>query len=131
MARTRNLSGVPRCVGFGFAAMLLALAGAPGGAARAAVTEEQAAQRIASDYGVEILRVRAGEIDDRAVWLVTVMKPGGNSNDAFQVTTLAVDQETGDLVPNFRPGSGAPPDAGEISTRIEQQPDVLRSRSWR
>lgn len=131
MARTRKLSGVLRCVGLGLAAMLLALAGALGGTARAAVTEEQAAERIASDYGVEVLRVRAGEIDDRAVWLVTVMKPGGNSNDAFQVTTLAVDQETGDLVPNFRPGSGALPDAGENSTRIEQQPDVLRSRSWR
>ena len=74
----------------------------------AAVTGEEAAAKIETDYGVKALRVRAGTIDGVAVWLVTVMKPGRNSNDAFQVTTLAVDQATGALVPAFRHGVHGP-----------------------
>ena len=35
-----------------------------------------------------------------SVWLLTVMNPGGTSNEAFQVNTLAVDQETGEPVQN-------------------------------
>ena len=41
--------------------------------------------------------------DGRAVFLVTVMNPGGDFNEAFQVTTLAVDVETGKLVSGYRP----------------------------
>ncbi len=74
----------------------------------AAITGEEAAAIIEADYGVKALRVRAGTIDGVAVWLVTVMKPGRDSNDAFQVTTLAVDQATGALVPVFRHGVHGP-----------------------
>jgi hypothetical protein len=70
--------------------------------AQAAVSKEAAAKQIGQAYDVEVLRVRAGDIDGRKVWLVTVMKPGGNSNGAFQVHVLAVDQESGALVPSFR-----------------------------
>lgn len=73
--------------------------------ALAAVSEDAAAQRIAERFGVEVLKVRAGERDGRQVWLVTVMQPGGNRNNAFQVHVLAVDQETGDLVSSFQHGS--------------------------
>jgi len=78
-----------------------ALATAPQ-AAWAAVAAEAAGKQIAERYGVQVLKVDAGEIDGRKVWLVTVMFPGGNSNSAFQVHRLAVDQESGDLVPSFR-----------------------------
>lgn len=72
--------------------------------AQAAVGQDAAAQRIAERYGVEVLKVRAGERDGRKVWLVTVMQPGGNRNNAFQVHLLAVDQETGELVSSFQHG---------------------------
>ena len=71
----------------------------------AAVSQDAAAKQIAERYEVEVLKVRAGELDGRKVWLVTVMQPGGDSNGAFQVHLLAVDQETGELVPSFRHGA--------------------------
>lgn len=73
--------------------------------AEAAVSREAAAERIAQRFGVEVLAVRAGERDGRKVWLVTVMQPGGNRNNAFQVHVLAVDQESGELVPSFQHGA--------------------------
>jgi hypothetical protein len=69
---------------------------------QAAVSKEAAAEQIAERYDVEVLRVRAGERDGRKVWLVTVMQPGGNRNNAFQVHVLAVDQESGELVSSFQ-----------------------------
>jgi hypothetical protein len=71
-------------------------------AAQAAVSQEAAAKSIAERYGVQVLKVRAGERAGRKVWLVTVMQPGGNSNSAFQVHLLAVDQESGELVSSFQ-----------------------------
>ena len=99
----------------------------------AALTGEEAAARIEADYGVVALRVRPGTIDGIEVWLVTVMKPGRDSNDAFQVTTLAVDRVTGALVPAFRHGpSGAARPRGTSPSMIEQRPSVLRSGDvWR
>lgn len=112
----------------------LALAGtlAPAPAA-AEVTREEAAILIQSRYGVEILRVRPGEIEDQPVWLVTVMKPGGNSNDAFQVTTLAVERETGLLVPAFRHGPNGPVDPSRAppAARTDQRPTSMRTGTWR
>ena len=74
----------------------------PSSPASAAVTKETAAERIAEEFGVEVLRVRPGERDGRPVWLLTVMQPEGSSNATFQVHILAVDQESGDLLPSFR-----------------------------
>ena len=97
----------------------LALAGAiivsivpnPGAAA---VTEAEAVRTIEETYDVEVLRARPGQIDGRQVWLLTVMNRGGDFNTAFQVNTLAVDQETGGLVPAFRHGpSGFKPSGVE------------------
>ena len=86
-----------------FAGILLAAAlPAAAPSAWAAVGAEAAGKQVAERYAVEVLQVRAGEIDGRAVWMVTVMVPGGNSNSAFQVHELAVDRESGDLVPSFR-----------------------------
>ena len=115
-------------LGFVAAALSLAMA-AP---AQAQVGREQAAARIAEDYGVEVLRVRPGEIDGQAVWLVTVMQPGGDFNTAFQVTTLAVDQVSGELVPAYRQGtSGALGTAVPRGVRNDRRPDASRSGTWR
>jgi hypothetical protein len=101
--------------------------------ARASVTSEEAAAKVAEQYAVQVLRVRAAVVDAIPVWLVTVMNPGGDRNDAFQVTTLAVDQESGNLIPAFRHGSSGYelPAAPDRDTRIEQRPDAMRSGAWR
>jgi hypothetical protein len=84
--------------------LLLAAAVVPAAApaAWAAVSGEAAGKQLAERYDVQVLKVRDGDIGGRKVWLVTVMKPGGNSNGAFQVHVLAVDQASGELVPSFR-----------------------------
>ena len=115
----------------GLLAIPLAASLAPRAAA-AEVTSEQAAAGIAADYGVEVLRVRPGEIDGKPVWMVTVMQPGGLSNAAFQVTTLAVDRASGALVPVFRHGpSGALGHAAPRDIRTDRRPDASRSGTWR
>lgn len=98
MAKRHRISG-------SFMALVLAgvLAAAPVlPAAQAGVSQEAAAKSIAERFGVEVLKVRAGERDGRNVWLVTVMQPGGDRNNAFQVHFLAVDQESGELVSSFQ-----------------------------
>ena len=84
--------------------LLLAAAAAPGALAQADAQAgaEAAARQIAERYGVEVLEVQPGEIDGRMVWLLTVMQPAGSGNATFQVNNLAVDQESGALVPSFR-----------------------------
>lgn len=100
--------------------------------ALAEISQDQAARQIASDYNVKVLRVKPGRIDGRAVWLVTVMNPGGNYNEAFQVSTLAVDQANGRLVPSFRNGpSETEGAAGAVDTQIDRRPTVMRSGPWR
>ena len=131
VAAERSGAGAVRAVLFPLAGMVLALA-APAAPAMAQVTEEAAAAQIRTEYGVEVLRVRAGTVDGRPVWLITVMKPGGTSNSAFQVTTLAVDQATGDLVPAYRHGRhGAEGSGDSVDTRLDLRPDNMRTGTWR
>ena len=100
--------------------------------AQAQVSKDQAAASIAQEFDVKVLRVRPGEIDGTPVWLVTVMNPGGTYNTAFQVTTLAVDQASGALVPAFRQGpNGARGTGSSIDTRSDIRPDSSRSGTWR
>ena len=103
------------------------------GRALAAVSEAEATDKLETSYGVRVLKVRSGEIDGRKVWLVTVMNPGGNSNAAFQVNTLAVDKESGELVPSFRHGASGYvlPEAAQRDDRLGLRPEVMRSRTWR
>ena len=101
-------------------------------AAQAQVGKDQAAATIAREFDVKVLRVRPGEIDGSPVWFVTVMEPGGNFNTAFQVSTLAVDQVSGALVPEFRQGpNGALGTGSSIGTRSDIRPESLRSGAWR
>ncbi|GBD41375.1 hypothetical protein HRbin39_00756 [bacterium HR39] len=67
----------------------------------AALTPEQAAERVAERYGVEVLRVRELRIDHRRIYALTVVQPGGDRNGAFQIGELWVDSETGEPVPRL------------------------------
>lgn len=132
LARKRSTAGTGRAAARLLAVVLLA-AGVISHSGLAAVTGEEAAAKIRADYGVEILRVRAGTLDGVPVWLVTVMTPGGEVNDAFQVNTLAVDKDTGQLVPVFRPGLHAPaqPGEGSVDSKLDRRPNSMRSGTWR
>ncbi|WP_421710408.1 hypothetical protein [Algihabitans sp.] len=99
-----------------------------------AVTQEEAAALVAERYGVEVLRTQAGNVDGQRAWLVTVMEPGGTSNSAFRVTRLAVDRETGDLIPAFRHGRSGyqlPDSGGGRFTRDTVQPSRAAGTVWR
>ena len=123
--------GIGRTIARVLAMALLAgsLCGAP---AIAQVTDEEAKRQVEETYDVEVLAVHEGEIDERAVWLVTFMVPEGNSNAAFMVSRLAVDQETGDLVPAFRHrASGYELPGGGRGDKAGLRPDAMRSGTWR
>lgn len=112
------------------AAIILAAVPKPGAAA---VAQSEVVKMIEETFDVEVLRARAGQIDGREVWLLTVMNKGGDFNTAFQVNTLAVDQETGKLVPAFRHGaSGYVPSGTETrDDKVGLRPDAARSGTWR
>lgn len=58
-------------------------------------------QKVAKDFGVTVLAVDPMKQAGRAVYLVKIMRPGGNRNDAFLVETVVVDKETGNPVRQF------------------------------
>ena len=102
------------------------------GNAVAQVSDQEAKRQVEESYDVEVLRVREGEIDGRGVWLVTVMLPPGDFNSAFMVSSLAIDRETGDLVPSFRHReSGYDLPGGLRVDKDGLRPDAVRSRAWR
>ena len=67
-----------------------------------ALSPEAAAGAVAQRFGVTVLRVAPIERDGKPLYSVVVMNPGGNFNEAFKATTLLVDPDSGDLVPQFR-----------------------------
>ena len=102
--------------------------------AQAAQSEEQVTAQIEEAYAVKVLRVEPAEIDSRPVWMVTVMNDGGTSNAAFQVTTLAVDRESGELVPAFRhleSGYSLPPGANPLTGEKVAPSRARIGRDWR
>lgn len=98
-----------------------------------AITSDQAAKQVAESYGVEVLKVREGEVAGRPAWLVTFMTPGGNSNSAFQVNTIALDRDSGEPISAFQhtPAGYELPGASDYNTRLERQPEAMRSGAWR
>jgi hypothetical protein len=99
----------------------------------AAMSEAEAVKMIKETYDVQVLRVRAQQIGDRWTWMLTVMNRGGDFNTAFQVNTLAVDQETGKLVPAVRHGASGYELSGadRREDKVGLRPDAIRSRPWR
>ncbi len=68
----------------------------------AAMSADEVAAAIAETYGVTVLRVVPAKDDGRSVFRLTIMNPGGDFDEAFQVNTLLVDADTGKLVSGFR-----------------------------
>lgn len=94
-----------------------------------AVSEQKIADRIAEVYGVKVLKMTKGEANGKPVLYVTVMNAGGNFNNAFQVSTLAVDPATGDLISQYH----ASESEGEVDreTRGDISGRLIRQRSAR
>ena len=94
----------------------------------AAMTESQVSAKVAKDLGVKVLRVRPGKADGQSVFLVTIMNPGGDFNAAYQVNTVAVSAENGELVSRFRHrASGLDGNAAPIYDADRQAADSMQS----
>lgn len=100
-------------------------------AAQILLSESAARTALEADYGVRVLRVDSDERDGVPVFVVRVMNPGGNFNEAFQVNVLVLDRRTAKLVPQFRHESsgvrdaaGVPDDANENSGPILRRGSV-------
>jgi hypothetical protein len=110
----------------------LALAVGFTAAAHAAPTREDVREQAAEAFGAEVLRMEEATLDGRAVWLVTLMRQGGDDNAAFSVDTVAFDAETGEPLrahpPRWR-GSGS--ESRRETGIMEKRPEVLRDRPWR
>lgn len=89
------------------------------------------ADRIAKEFGVTVLKTAAGDIDGKTVLYVTVMSPGGNSNSAFEVTTLAADPETGDLISQYRttPTGQVNTGPGPLEPSSDESGETMRQQS--
>lgn len=114
------------------AALLLASAWLAGAAAEP-LTAEKVSADIAERYHVTVLRATPTKIGDRQAYALVVMNPGGNDNDAFTVTTLVADAETGALVPQFahrRAGYDLPPPSDRSPPGNDSGP-IIRSLSER
>jgi hypothetical protein len=114
-------------------------AGGAGPAGEAAPKLDEAAvaklkERLASELGVEVLDVRPVEANGRQVYAVKVMNPGGNSNDAFLVSTLIVDRESGEVLGRLPQSIDTAAEFSESGARFE--PDfeggrTIRRRTYR
>ncbi len=124
-------SGRPAFLLLAAAVLAAMVAGRP--SAAAGVSEQQVRANIAKVFGVRVLKVRRTRVAGKDAYLVTVMNPGGNFNEAFQVSTLAVDADTGRLIPAFRHrASGAVMSAAPTYETSRQPVEILRPRrSWR
>ncbi len=107
-----GLRGIAVAAVFGAA---LALGASPAGAALSA---DQVKRQVETRYGVTVLRIEAVTEQGRSAYAVTIMNPGGNFDEAFQVNTLVIDAETGRPIIQYRQGPGGlQPAAPPVSSR--------------
>ncbi|PIW27927.1 MAG: hypothetical protein COW30_08915 [Rhodospirillales bacterium CG15_BIG_FIL_POST_REV_8_21_14_020_66_15] len=66
-----------------------------------AMTSTEVSAKVAKDSSVTVLKIEPKTQEGRAVYAVTIMRPGGNRNDAYQVNKIIVDQKTGEPVLQF------------------------------
>lgn len=100
--------------------------------AQSLMTEQAARTMLEETYGVEVLRIRADYRDETDVFVASVMNPGGDFNEAFQVTRLIVDRVTGDLTSQFRHGASGVRSGGDRRRdTAENSGPVLRRDSLR
>lgn len=98
--------------------------------AACAASPEEVKQRIEKEYGVEVLKVTPADLDGKKVYDIRVMRKDGG-NGAFGVSTIAVDAESGKLVPAFRhkPSGYALPD--QVAGDPRQIFVPSRGSTWR
>ena len=95
------------------------------------LTADQVARAVTAEFDVDVLRVRPMDgPGGEPAYAVTVMLPGGSRNNAFQLTTVLVEGNTGALSPQFRHGPtghqlpGAP---SFVPPTIQDGPALRRS----
>ena len=122
--RTASVLGVLAVAAWGLAGPAIA---------SEAVDKAAASKLIEERYGVKVLRIREAEDDGKRVFILTVMNPGGTSNDAFQVNTLALDPATGKLISQYRhtPTGHRHSGAERRSPVLDGSGPVIRQRSTR
>ena len=107
-----GLRGIALAAAFGAA---LALGASPAGAALSA---DQVKRQVETRYGVTVLRIKPVTEQGRGAYAVTIMNPGGDFDEAFQVNTLVIDAETGRPIIQYRQGPGGlQPAAPPVSSR--------------
>ena len=122
----------PAGAGSGAARYLQSLAEPPDAAAPQSIepAAQGAAKAVAERFGVKVLSARRADENGRAVYDLTVMRAGGDFDDAYGVETLTVDAKTGELLPQFRNETSgyrlsAPPDRtprdGAVATTIRRE----------
>ncbi len=115
----------------GVAAVAALVAAVPSVEAR--MGKSEAAAAVEKAYPVKVLRIRSIKMDGKVAYAVTVMNAGGDFNEAYQVTTLIVDPDTGRLMPVFRHrASGYELSDGGDREPNRQATDGARGKSvWR
>lgn len=116
------------------AALLLSLmASLPGAVvvARAEVGPNAIKKKIEGEYPVTVLKTEPGTQNGQKVYRVTVMNRGGDFNEAFQVTTLIVDAETGKMLSQFRHGESGYRKSGAWDRHVDRPTEGPRGRIWR
>ena len=63
---------------------------------------QRLAKAVGERFGVTVLKAEPAAIDGHQLYRIVVMNPGGDFNSAYEVRTLLIDPETGELVPAFQ-----------------------------
>ena len=114
-----------------FAAAFLGWVSAPA-LAQQLMSESAARKAIELAYGVQVIGVEAGDKDGWQFFAVRVMNPAGDFNEAFMVSVLVVDRQTGKIVRQYRQGDNGAESSGpeRRGVRADTGP-VLRRESMR
>jgi hypothetical protein len=114
-----------------FAAAIFGWAASPS-LAQQLMSESAARKAIELAYGVQVIGIEAGGKDGWRYFTVRVMNPAGDFNEAFMVSVLVVDRQTGKIVPQYRQGdSGAELSGPERRGVRGDTGPVLRRESMR
>jgi len=87
--------------------------------ALAAMSEEQIASKLEATFDIKVLKILRSAKLDPGIIAVKVMNPSGLSNNALQVYTLFVNEETGNPVPLY----------GEFVSRLPRTSPLIWQRT--
>lgn len=95
------------------------------------MSAQEARASVEKQFGVKVLKITNTRIAGKTVYLLTIMSPGGDTNSAYQVNRLAVDPDTGRLVPGFRHRrSGYDYAEGDGANETNRQPTGVLRQGW-